>query len=73
MTNKVLDIFKQERGRTFIVDYSRNLEEQRTLSFVSKAVRPPKARPHEQNPGSNHPAVRTRRLARLTVNLSFRT
>jgi len=73
MTDKVFDIFEQQHGRTLIANYSRDLEEQRTLSFVSKAVRPPKARPHEQNPGSNHPAVRTRRLARLAFYLSFRT
>jgi hypothetical protein len=43
VTNKVFDIFEQERLGTFIADDSRNLEEQRTLSFVGKAVRAPKA------------------------------
>jgi hypothetical protein len=39
----MLHIFEQKRRRAFIVDYSRYLEEQRTLSFVGKTVRAPKA------------------------------
>jgi hypothetical protein len=50
MTNKVFDIFEQEHGRTLIANYSRDLEEQRTLSFVSNVVRPPRAPPHAKAP-----------------------
>jgi hypothetical protein len=41
MSDKMFDIFEQEGGRTLIADYSGNLKEQRTLSFVSKAVSAP--------------------------------
>ena len=41
MMDKMFDIFEQERGRTPIANYSGNLKEQRTLSFVSKAVSAP--------------------------------